>query len=1726
MKKLLMIAAAFCAVAAPAHADPVTAIATWISGTIGVTGATALAIANTVIGIGVSLIASALMPKPDYPGANVSFEVQMGDDLPLTFTVGEYATAGKRKYIKSWGKNTRFITEVIEFSAMPQGLSRMWIDDEPWSVVQGRRGSVPTAFGPDPIESVTGYDEGNLPSGHVDLGIELDNYRDDGDSTNPRMWVKWYDGTQAAADPLVIFAATDDTDYPWTDEMIGTGKAYAVVTVRYDSDSMTSYPAYLFEPEPLPLYDIRHDSTNGGSGSQRWDDPTTWQPTSNAAVISYNIIRGISHGSEWIYGGKGLPAWRLPSAEWIAAANACDDPVSLSGGGTEPRYRCGMEISVDVAPVDVLEEIGRAANMRFAEVGGQIKPVVDLPATSVFAFTDEDIIITEGQTMQPFYPVSETYNALSATYPEPGEKWASKDAAEYIDADATAADGGRYLPTSMSYGAVPFARQVQRLQRSQMRDFRRMRRHQFYLPPEAYALEPGIDTVSWTSARNGYDNKRFMVETVVKTPGMNVLVSLREIDPSDYDWSASFEAPVTITPPKNPVRFTQPINGLTVTAALIEDSDGVGRRPAILVACDGDEAGVTNIQIQGRVIGKDTTIDTTRSFADPYAWYLRDVLPATTYEVRARLLSKLTSRSEWSSWISVTTPDVGLTWADFEDEVRQAVDDAQAQASAAAQAAGDAEANADQVRSDLTAAQSALSDEVEGVRSDLTAANTSLQADIDAAEQLAMDNLNIARDYTDTSVQSEAVARQTATDALAAQINTLTAVLNSENYLENPRFSNGLTGWSGHTSAATVVAQDELSADPIIANVPAGQFVELASNASFNRELLQSFPIDLNAGEVVQWRLHATSAGVDRELAVMVQFLDDGGTSLGHPSKTITLVQDEWRVFSGQEVPPAGTASIRFRVRITATAETDPIAITDVSFTKVDQSAMARITDLEVVVANDQQALATYITTANARFDDAEAAIQSEATTRANETSALSSTATTLSSRIDDADAAISQEAITRADETSALSGTVSTLSSRLDDAEADISQEAIARADADSSLSALITTVESRFDAALDSGNYIRNGTFSTGDFTDWDSVNAQFTIEERDENGNLHAIRSAPTAHFLKAPNTTDQIQLFNRPGVGVQEGQRVLLGFSAAVVGGTQSVWTIGVRFVDAAGDNLSLVSRSMTVTQSGWQTSDFAPIEVPADAVAIGYVYLRRNSGATGASFVTNVTLDKERAFEAMTAAAIAEEVEARSSETGALASQMTTVSAEASRVRTFRNSTAPADPRNGDIWYDTSDHNRPYRWWDDEWLPVEDTRIGTLEASVTTQATAISDLETGASAGYLIKAQAGNSVSLLDLVAADGSGGTASVAKLQADDILLKGSVAADMLTVMDLSGNMVPDAEMVSASSWNVEGDPDWSLAGPGAFGWSQKRSAGEVRFSGGGGSFVTKSGGVFRVVAGEEYSFAASIRRVSGGTVNAGVHVQWLDNSESQLSVGLVARLTDSSGSTHDNTSLVAPNDARFARIRLSVYSGNIGTVGFSGVSCLRKRSGSTLITPGGVTAELITANTMRALNGQFADLAAANIRVGNAEIGTLQIDNNAIYAPYNFSRSDMTISRSRSNPHRIISRTITGFEGGGFSVMFSAVVDTTAQGPDNFCEMYMEIDGVEVSRARFGARAGGGGDVKFAIPAHLFATAVGNSSVTISVYGFSREFNDTTVSSGPLDITNITLSVSGSKR
>ena len=92
-------------------------------------------------------------------------------------------------------------------------------------------------------------------------------------------------------------------------------------------------------------------------------------------------------------------------------------------------------------------------------------------------------------------------------------------------------------------------------------------------------------------------------------------------------------------------------------------------------------------------------------------------------------------------------------------------------------------------------------------------------------------------------------------------------------------------------------------------------------------------------------------------------------------------------------------------------------------------------------------------------------------------------------------------------------------------------------------------------------------------------------------------------------------------------------------------------------------------------------------------------------------------------------AISAEATARANADSALASQITTVAAVAnSKNKTYRQTTAPVnDPAgtliSGDVWYDSDDNNKVYRWSGSAWVATDDTRISQNAAAIQTEATA-------------------------------------------------------------------------------------------------------------------------------------------------------------------------------------------------------------------------------------------------------------------------------------------------------------------------------------------------------------------------------------------------------------------
>jgi hypothetical protein len=512
---LLILAVALALTATPANAGPLGAI---IAGIVSTISASPLltSIFKIVGSVVLSKLSERLRPKRRQPG--ISTEVTGTGALnPCSFPLGRYATAGVHvcppmSHGTVGGIPNLNLQYVVELSDVP-GAQLVSI------IVDGTE--VPI-----------------VPTAGASYGYEVTTGKYAG-----RLWVKYWDGTQTAADPLLLSLYGSRPDRPWQSDMIGQGICYAVVTFHYDRTIYPGFPQVRFVMQGVPLYDPRKDSTAGGSGAHRWANRATWEATDNPIVMVYNLHRGISVAGHVF--GAGDQASALPTTWWVAAMNACDTLVDDGDGGTEAQFRAGLEVLVSDEPAAVAEELLRAALAQVADMGGRWLVTVADAGLPVYFLTDDDLISTQGGESNPFPPPQETANSITATYPEPAQQWESATPPMLTNATWEAQDGARRRTVSVQYPAVPYAAQVQRLMRATIAAERRFLTHSEVLPPEAMALDL-LDAVSWTSSLYGYTSKLFQIGRLTEDLQTGIVtVFWRERDPSDLAIPPGYYTPPT-----------------------------------------------------------------------------------------------------------------------------------------------------------------------------------------------------------------------------------------------------------------------------------------------------------------------------------------------------------------------------------------------------------------------------------------------------------------------------------------------------------------------------------------------------------------------------------------------------------------------------------------------------------------------------------------------------------------------------------------------------------------------------------------------------------------------------------------------------------------------------------------------------------------------------------------------------------------------------------------------------------------------------------------------------------------------------------------------------------------------------------------------------------------------------------------------------------------------------
>ncbi len=419
----------------------------------------------------------------------------------------------------------------------------------------------------------------------------------------------------------------------WNSDCTLTGCAYVKLRVkRTGATSKASSPFAAGIPgrmtikgRGMPVYDPRRDSTVGGSGSHRANNQATWQYADGATPLGNNhALQTLTYLLGWKVGGvlsvgAGVPPARLAMADWIAAANVCDEAVSLASGGSHRRYEGAGVFGDGDAPTTVLEVQCRHMNANLRDTGGKIgiRMAINDTAGDLVTFTEDDL--QGGYDWQPCSALQDSYNVVRGKWTDPST--ASLYQMVPYPAQSVTAPDGINRPVQIDLPMVQDATRAQRIARQILMRGQYKGTFSAIFGPRAWACEVG-QPVRLTLPAIGASAKLFRVVSqelkVINSDGDAQAVcpmTLVEEDPAIYAWSsgdasavAAAVAPVSYLPSSQPfllgdladlnategAKLAGIAPGADVTAAnTAANSNALGGTPAATVASNISTAATT-----------------------------------------------------------------------------------------------------------------------------------------------------------------------------------------------------------------------------------------------------------------------------------------------------------------------------------------------------------------------------------------------------------------------------------------------------------------------------------------------------------------------------------------------------------------------------------------------------------------------------------------------------------------------------------------------------------------------------------------------------------------------------------------------------------------------------------------------------------------------------------------------------------------------------------------------------------------------------------------------------------------------------------------------------------------------------------------------------------------------------------------------------------------------------
>ena len=1146
-----------------------------------------------------------------------------------------------------------------------------------------------------------------------------------------KITIQKYTGT----DDQTATTLFNDADTSWTSAHRLRGVAYLAMRFKYDSDTFSGIPEIKAVVRGRKVYDPRQDSTsayydaNVGVSTQRQADQSTWKYSSNNAICLRDFLTNERFG-------KGLPTSAIDDETFTQAADDCDEIVtSYTSGPDISLFSCNGVFDTSQTVFDNVKRF--LANMRgiMSYSYGQYNLKIDKPQSSTFDLTPNNILsdikIASASKNKKYNKVTTKFVNPDANWQDDTAIWPPAGSAE--ETTFLSADNNQELATEVTlHNTTNFyaARDLARIICLGSRDA--SLQIELTATSDAFAIAPGDvvtiehPSLGWTDSAK----KLARVTSIRLNENGEADLRLQEYSPSIYIWDESSEQPSTpASTLPDPFVIAPPTN-LSATASTQQGDDGTTLSYIDVSWTAANDAFVERYELTYTPAGENpqTVLVTGTNYQllilntnVTYAFSVKSInalgvksTAVTTTGVSA-VIDTIAPGEPSAPSVIGTFKQIDLAWTNPTDndfkyiEIKRAGTTVEADAVVIGTTAGNSYIDANYTgvvtryywlrAVDYSGNASAWVSAGGGTTQHLVTDDFDdgvITIDfLDSATQTTINNAVQIADYDIDLTQINNDISEINTDITGIEADVQLRALDSDFQNVTQNLDNNLTTASERLLSMSLFASEQaqimrdagVTVDPDNGSVTI-QAVEQLRTETDTQFTQVGIEIDAQTAEI---ELRATRTFVENEIAAaqldptdFTAFTDlqarvnQAEIDIDANTASVVLKADQTeidnldlRVSQAEIDIDANSASIALKAsqsdfddlgtRITtAEIQLDAIDAPSITQTVIDVNNLTHRVN-EAEAQDLKQLLEIYDTRQVLQQDISFARTQITADTLETRES-IATARTELLARIDTNQASIISEAQTRADQDNAIASDVTQLQTDLNIAETGISGNATA-----------ITSLDSRV-------------TVSEGEITsissDVTSLQTSVVNAENDISGNATAISGLDT-------RVTSAEGSISTQSTSITNLESSVGGLETDVSGNATAITNLGTRVTSAEGtistQSTDIVNLKSDVTDLETDTS--------ANATAISGLDTRVTSAE------------------------------------GAISTQSTSITnlqtGIATKVSTYSQDEEPtSDLVNGDLWIDTDDNNKLYRYNNETWVEAADSRISDTATALNTLTTTV------------------------------------------------------------------------------------------------------------------------------------------------------------------------------------------------------------------------------------------------------------------------------------------------------------------------------------------------------------------------------------------------------------------